>query len=101
MLIEGNVVYDLFVLCFIIIVDCINVDVVNLVEVLILYILYLNNFEIGLFVKMVMIFVEKRGDMRFNGRMICGKIGLFVLILGMIIYFEIGEIILKCCIILN
>lgn len=90
MFIEGNVVYDLFVFCFLFIVDSNNVDVVILVEVFILFVLYLNNFEIGVFVKLILILVEKKGDMRLNGRMICGRIGFFVLILGMIIYLEIG-----------
>lgn len=98
--IEGNVAYDPLASRLTITADSTNADAANSAEVLIPYIPYPNNPETGLPVKTTLTPVDKRGDMRLNGRMICGKTGLPVPILGMTIHPETGEK-SRCFIILN
>lgn len=88
--IEGNVAYDPLASRLTITADSTNADAASAAEALIPYIPYPSNPETGLLVKTTLTPVEKRGDMRLNGRMICGRTGLPVPILGMTIHPETG-----------
>lgn len=90
--IEGNVAYDPLASRLTITADSTNADAATAAEVLIPFIPYPSNPETGLPVKTTLTPVEKRGDMRLNGRMICGQTGLPVPILGMTIHSETGMI---------
>ena len=89
--IEGNVAYDPLASRLTITADSTNADAASSAEALIPYIPYPNNPETGVPVKTSLTPVEKRGDMRLNGRMICGRTGLPAPILGMPIHPETGK----------
>lgn len=71
--------------------DCSNADAANASEELIPYVPYPINPDTGAPCKTSLVPVEKRGDMRMNGGMVCGKTGLKVPILGMTIHPETGK----------
>ena len=89
--IEGNVAYDPLASRLTITADSTNADAASSAETLIPYIPYPNNPETGVPVKTSLTPVEKRGDMRLNGRIICGRTGLPAPILGMTIHPEPGK----------
>lgn len=89
--IEGNVAYDPLASRLSFTADSNNADAATSAEALIPFVPYPNNPETGVPVKLTLIPVEKKGDMRLNGRMICGRTGLPVPILGMTIHPETGE----------
>lgn len=71
--------------------DSTNADAASSAEALIPYIPYPTNPETGVLVKTSLSIVERRSDMRLAGRMICGRTGLPVPILGMTIHPETGK----------
>lgn len=72
-----------------------NADAASSSEVLIPYIPYPLNPETGVPVKTALVSVEKRSDMRLNGKMICSKTGLPAPILGMTIHPETSKRFMK------
>ena len=86
----GNVGYDPLGSRLVVTADCTNADAAGSAEPLIPYVPYPTNPETGLPVKTSLTPLEKKRDMRLGGRMICGRTGLPVPILGMTIHPETG-----------
>ena len=87
----GNVSYDPLSSRLIITSDSMNADAASSSEALIPYIPYPVNPDTGVPVKASFVPVEKRNDMRLNGKMFCRKTGLPAPILGMTIHPESGK----------